>query len=295
MDKKYPDTKNIDIPEKMLAKWQEIVNILAEIMNVPAALIMRTFPPEIEVFVTSDTEENPYEVGHREKILGLYCEEVITNDKELLVADARKISRWKNNPDIKLGMISYLGYPLRWPDGDLFGTICVLDSKKNKYSELFKKTLFQFKELIESHLELIFQHRKVEIEKEKAEQYLEAAGPIVVILNEKGKIKRINERGCSILDCKKKEIEGKDWFENFIPEQIRKNVKKVFERLISGNTEEGEFEEHPVITGKGYEKIILWYNSIIKNEKEEIVGTISSGIDITESKEAQENLRKSEE
>jgi PAS domain S-box-containing protein len=295
MDKKYPDTKNIDNPEKMLAKWQEIVNILAEIMNVPAALIMRTFPPEIEVFVTSDTEENPYEVGHREKILGLYCEEVITNDKELLVADARKISRWKNNPDIKLGMISYLGYPLRWPDGDLFGTICVLDSKKNKYSELFKKTLFQFKELIESHLELIFQHRKVEIEKEKAEQYLEAAGPIVVILNEKGKIKRINERGCSILDCKKKEIEGKDWFENFIPEQIRKNVKKVFERLISGNTEEGEFEEHPVITGKGYEKIILWYNSIIKNEKEEIVGTISSGIDITESKEAQENLRKSEE
>jgi len=295
MGKKYPDTKNIEIPKKTLGKWQKIVNILAEIMNVPAALIMRVFPPEIEVLSASDTAKNPYEVGYRENLLGLYCEQVIQTNKKLLVADARVIERWKNNPDIKLGMVSYLGYPLKWPDGDMFGTICVLDSKKNEYSELFRKTMVQFKELIESHLELIFHHREVETEKEKAEKYLEAAGPLVVILNEEGKIKRINERGRSILGCKKEEIEGENWFQNFIPERIRKDVKKIFERLMSGNFQEGEFEEHPVIVGGGGEKIILWHNNILKNEQGEIVGTISSGIDTTERKEAEKRLKKSEE
>jgi PAS domain S-box-containing protein len=295
MGKKYPNTKNIAIPQKTLRKWQKTVNILAEIMNVPSALIMRASPPEIEVIKASDTSENPYEVGYREKLLGLYCEEVIKTDKELLVADARKSERWKNNPDVKLGMVSYFGFPLKWPDGDTFGTICVLDSKRNEYSKLFRKTMVLFKELIESQLELIFQRLEVKKEKAKAEKYLEAAGPIVVILNRDGKIEKINERGCSILGCRKEEIEGKNWFENYIPERIRKNVKKTFEKLMSGNTEEGRFDEHPVIMEGGEEKIILWHNTILKNEKGKIVGTISSGIDTTESKESQRRLKKSEE
>jgi len=155
--------------------------------------------------------------------------------------------------------------------------------------------MIQFKEIIESHLELIFQRREIEREKRIAEKYLEAAGPVVVILNEEGKVKRINERGCGILGYRKKEIEGKDWFKNFIPESIRENVRNIFERLMSGDIEEGAYEEHPVIVAKGNERIILWHNNILKNEEGETVGTISSGIDITESKEAQTKLKKSEE
>ena len=45
------------------------------------------------------------------------------------------------NPDIKLGMISYLGVPISWPDGEIFGTICVLDRQSNGYSDLYLKLL----------------------------------------------------------------------------------------------------------------------------------------------------------
>jgi len=295
MFEEYPDTKNIEIPKETLKKWQGIVNTMADIINVPAALIMRVEPPEIAVLSASDTEENPYEVGNKENLLGLYCEEVIKTNRELLVADARESEKWKDNADVKLGMISYFGFPLKWPDGAIFGTICVLDSEKNEYSELFRKLMIQFKEIIKSHLELIFQRREIEREKRIAEKYLEAAGPVVVILNEEGKVKRINERGCGILGYRKKEIEGKDWFENFIPERIRENVRDIFKRLMSGEIEMTENEESPVIVAKGNERIILWHNNILKNEEGEIVGTISSGIDTTESKEAQKKLKKSEE
>jgi len=32
---------------------------------------------------------------------------------------------WKNNPDIKLNMVSYLGVPILFPDGNPFRTIPV--------------------------------------------------------------------------------------------------------------------------------------------------------------------------
>jgi PAS domain S-box-containing protein len=295
MSGKYPETKNIKIPEETLLKWQNIVNTMAETINVPAALIMRLDPPQIEVLRASDKAENPYEVGDTEKLLGLYCEEVIRTDTELIVADARESEKWKNSPDVGLGMVSYFGVPLKWPDGDIFGTICVLDSKKNEYSDLFRKLMVQFKGLVESHLELIFNRKEIEREKEKIESYLDAVGLLVVILDKEGLVKRINERGCDILGQSKEEIEGKNWFENFIPEGIREEVKDVFNSLLSGDIDKVEDKENPVIVDGDKEKMIAWHNNIIKNVKGEIVGIINSGIDLTERKKAEEELKETKE
>jgi hypothetical protein len=30
---------------------------------------------------------------------------------------------WKSNPDLKLGMVSYLGLPINWPDGEIRAAI----------------------------------------------------------------------------------------------------------------------------------------------------------------------------
>jgi GAF domain-containing protein len=49
----------------------------------------------------------------------------------LFVPDALAHEKWNSNPDIELGMTSYLGFPITWPNGDIFGTICVLDNKRN--------------------------------------------------------------------------------------------------------------------------------------------------------------------
>jgi hypothetical protein len=39
----------IGVPSEIVRKWQEIVDLLAEIMRVPSALIMRVDPPNIKV------------------------------------------------------------------------------------------------------------------------------------------------------------------------------------------------------------------------------------------------------
>lgn len=150
------------IPGPILEKWQKIVNLMAEMLSVPAGLIMRILGEEIHVFVSSSTEGNPYHPGDHEHFLGsgLYCETVVTKNHELLVPNALLDEVWKNNPDVKLNMISYLGYPIRWPDGQPFGTICVLDCKTNSYSERYKRLVTQFRDITEVHLEIVYTEAK---------------------------------------------------------------------------------------------------------------------------------------
>lgn len=58
----------MEIPENIIENWQEIVNILAEIIEVPAGLIMKYDDPEIVVLVSSNSKGNPYIRGQSEKL-----------------------------------------------------------------------------------------------------------------------------------------------------------------------------------------------------------------------------------
>jgi PAS domain-containing protein len=164
------------ISDLLIEKWQELADLLAEIVCVPAALIMKVENEYMEVFTSSKSADNPYNVGDKEKWYGLYCETVIKNQKKLLVPNALLDKNWDKNPDIKLGMISYLGFPINLPDKQPFGTICVLDNKENHFSSQNEKLLLQFKQVIELDLSLLYfnenlKQRNLEYEKVNEELF----------------------------------------------------------------------------------------------------------------------------
>lgn len=150
--------------EALLSEWQGTVDTMAELAGVPAGLIMRVDGDDTVVHVSSATEGNPYNPGDREHLAGsgLYCERVVTTREKLLVPDARADDVWARNPDIKLSMYSYLGFPLMRPDGKVFGTLCVLDSKGNSHSPLVERLMLRFKALIEAQLALATRNRELE-------------------------------------------------------------------------------------------------------------------------------------
>ena len=143
-------------------EWQKGLNLLARICKVPAALIMHTDGKEIEVFASSDSSENPFHPGEHQTLedSGLYCEHVIRNKKSLMVPNALEDPIWNQNPDIKLGMISYLGLPIKYPNGDVFGTLCILDHKENRYSKDYERLMEHFRNMIEISLGSISQYEK---------------------------------------------------------------------------------------------------------------------------------------
>ncbi len=147
----------LNVPNTVIDKWQNTIDTMAKLIDVPTGLIMRLNKEDIEVFVSSKTEGNPYKVGDHEHFCdsGLYCETVIRTNDMLLVPNALTDEHWCNNPDVKLDMISYLGFPLTFPSGEPFGTICVLDNKENSYNDTFIELIKNFLIIIKSDIELL--------------------------------------------------------------------------------------------------------------------------------------------
>jgi diguanylate cyclase (GGDEF)-like protein len=165
-----------EIIEAISTKWQRIINLSARLLGIPSGLIMRITEETMEVFLKSENSDNPYLEQSAEQLgNGLYCETVIGTNNELLVPNALEDPIWADNPDVKLNMISYFGLPIQWPDQQMFGTICVLDSKANPYNETFKELLMEFKFAIETDLELLISRNHLEI--------LAQQDPLTSILN----------------------------------------------------------------------------------------------------------------
>ena len=140
-----------------IQQWRAIINLLSDVMQVPVALMMRYRHDRLSVLIKNDSADNPYQPGSSEKCSasGLSCETVIKTAGRLFVSNALEDEHWKNNPDVKLEMINYLGYPLAWPNGDPFGTICVLDRYSHYYSEVQDRIMVQLKAMIEANLEVL--------------------------------------------------------------------------------------------------------------------------------------------
>lgn len=53
-------------------------------------------------------------------------------------------------------MLSYLGFPILWPNNEPFGTICVLDSQENNYSDAYRRLVEQLRDLVQLHLAQVY-------------------------------------------------------------------------------------------------------------------------------------------
>lgn len=131
-------------------------------------------------------------------------------------------------------------------------------------------------------------------ERDRAQQYLDMAGVMILALNRDGNITLINRKGIEILGCEEKNIVGKNWFDTFLPDRMKVEVKKGFGELIAGEAKSFGNYENPILTSGGEERIIAWHNSILTDDAGRIAGIISSGEDITDRKKAENALRESE-
>ncbi|MDN3613270.1 EAL domain-containing protein [Vibrio gallaecicus] len=188
------NTSQIDVPDDMFNGWQKTLDLLAEIVDSPAVLIMKVTATDISVFTTSNTQGNPYN-RHDSEVLGngLYCETVIKNQSELHIPNALKDPEWDQNPDIKLGMIAYCGLPLTWPNKTPFGTICMLDNQEREYSQSYRQLLERFQNGINANLAHLYQQSELQYLNQILENNVQKRTTELAKLSEK-LIKEIEER-----------------------------------------------------------------------------------------------------
>jgi PAS domain S-box-containing protein len=135
----------------------------------------------------------------------------------------------------------------------------------------------------------------IKAERDRAQEYLNIAGVILVALSAEQKVTMINRKGCETLGCREREIVGANWFDRFVPDRDREMTRAVYCKLIAGDLEPVEYFENAVVASGGRERMIAWHNTLLKDREGVIIGTLSSGEDITERRHAEQVLRQTEE
>jgi PAS domain S-box-containing protein len=233
---------SIEVPSEIIRKWQEIVNLLAEIMHVPSASIMRVDPPHIKVFVSSTSEGNPCEPGALDT--GPYCETVMKTGQPLLIPDALENEAWKANPHVRLGMISYLGVPIGWPNGRIFGTICVRDNKRNEHSEAYLKLLLHFRDMLQADLKSLARlHGEIEERETKIRRLVDSNIMGVFIWDFDGRILEANDEFLRMVSYDREDlVSGRiRWADLTPPDWRDRNNARIEQQKSSGRF--GPFEK----------------------------------------------------
>lgn len=132
------------------------------------------------------------------------------------------------------------------------------------------------------------------LEKDWMETLLDVVGVMIVALNREGEIAMVNSEACNILGLDEHELVGCNWFDSFIPEHYREEVREIFYDIITSGPMVFEDVEGPIVNADGEERLIKWTNTVMRDESGIITHTISSGEDITEKKRLEEKIRASE-
>jgi two-component system, cell cycle sensor histidine kinase and response regulator CckA len=126
---------------------------------------------------------------------------------------------------------------------------------------------------------------------ERAQRYLDTATVMLLALDPAGCITLVNRFACGVLGWSEKELIGQNWFTYLAP-RMRETAKGRFQELLNGRT---SVSENTILTRSGVERVIEWRSTVVRDDDGSVVGTMSSGTDVTERNAAVLALRTAEE
>lgn len=233
----HSDTPEIAIPSDVLRKWQRIVDLLANIMKVPSAVVTTMEPPaytHYRTLVSSSSEGNPFPIDQLFSMdIGTFCETVIKNREPLLVANALDDDQWTAAPEIQVGMVSYLGFPVLWPDGRMFGTICVLDDKTNRYSDLYQELLSHCRDVLQGDLQTLARlGGELEEQKARLSELFARVPEAIVMVDREARITRVNPEFTKIFGYTADEAIGQRIKDLIAPDDLQEEVESFLYRMV---------------------------------------------------------------
>jgi diguanylate cyclase (GGDEF)-like protein/PAS domain S-box-containing protein len=130
----------------------------------------------------------------------------------------------------------------------------------------------------------------VRAERDRAQRYLDVAGATMLALDRQGRIVMLNRAGHELLGYRDGELVGRNWFETCVPADERKELVATFEMVVSGERPPLEDEESGVLHRDGRVRLVQWRNTALYDEAGEVTTTLSSGLDVTERRVAEERI-----
>jgi PAS domain S-box-containing protein len=140
----------------------------------------------------------------------------------------------------------------------------------------------------------LVRHRQAEAQvafEQRFRQTLENVDLLALGVDADGAIAFCNDALLELTGWERQEIIHRDWFDCFVPESLRGGYRSAFNTLISGQRRMARHEEW-IMTRDGTQRLVSWNNALMTNARRAVTGLTYIGDDITESRQAEEQLRK---
>jgi PAS domain S-box-containing protein len=222
--------------------------------------------------------------------------------------DPARLQLPPRHPEVR----AYLAAPIASPTR-VYGWICFVGNEGQVFTEdddglvmalsgqvgrIYETVLFyavaqdRARELEHEILERQQAESALRLERDRAQRYLDTADVILLALDLDGRISLVNRKGCDLLGWTEHELLGRDFLETCLPARKRVELRKRFHTVVGGDL---SVLETPVLTRSGSERMVEWHNTLLRDDAGQVIGTFSSGTDITVRNQAIEGLRSAEE
>ena len=126
-------------------------------------------------------------------------------------------------------------------------------------------------------------------EKDFSSRILAVANVLIVVMDREGRILLFNRKCEEVTGWRESEVRGKRIWDLLLPERVVAPIREAFSQL--GEKDIFPYYENPWRMRNGGERNIRWNNSVTRDERGEVVWVIGTGIDITEQRQLEEQLR----
>jgi two-component system sensor histidine kinase VicK len=201
---------------------------------------------------------------------------------------------------------SYAAAPIIAPSGAVLGTLAVCSPEPGMFTRDHARTLEILARQIVTRLELYFHanqqerivrsrqrvERALTVERNFVNIVLDTISALVLVLDVAGRIVRFNRACESITGFQFSDLVGRSFPEELFPPEEREHAIRMFEQARAGKLD-GHYEMSWSTRDGGLRRI-AWTATSLTDTHGDVNFVITTGVDVTEQRDAEEKLRSSE-
>lgn len=115
--------------------FDRLTRLASRVVNAPVAMLVLV-EDDRQYFASHVGLPEPYSRTRQTPLTHSFCQHVVLTRDPLVIEDARAHPDFHDHPAIRdLGVVAYLGIPLKTPHGHVLGSFCVIDHQARQWSE----------------------------------------------------------------------------------------------------------------------------------------------------------------
>ena len=143
---------------EILDEWQQLVGLVSGFSEGHFVTLCCFRGHDLKFLVKSEAFSREYErVDAEDRLAGTYSEAIFKTGERLKIEDGRAHSQWQQSAAVQAGRLSFLGLPIRNPDGSLFGALNIHGDQASHFSPEIEKLLERLCKVVETHLQVAAQ------------------------------------------------------------------------------------------------------------------------------------------